>query len=74
MGVCKEGVTQIRQMMMRFPPTVKMQTIKNTKNSTGCNSVREEKATNVNLVQSDWFPFIMGSEPDICEHNREIKP
>ena len=66
MGVCREGVSPTRQMMMRFPPTVNKQMIKNTRNSTGCNSAREEKAANVNLVQRDWFPLIVDSEPDIC--------
>lgn len=44
--------------------------IKNTTKSTGCNSAREEKATNVNLVQRDWFPLITDSEPDICGDKR----
>ena len=44
--------------------------VKNTTKSTGCNSAREENATNVKWVQRDWFPLIIGSELDICGESR----
>ena len=70
MGVCKEGVPQIKPMMRRFPPMVNKYMVKNTTKSTGCNSAREENATNVKWVQRDWFALIIGSELDICGESR----
>ena len=57
--------------MMRFPPIVNKQMVKNTMKSTGCNCAREENATNVKWVQRDWFPLIIGSKLDICGESRE---